>query len=70
MASVYGLGVDPKRNLILAANHIEGRGREGTVQVRARSGYNGASPASDPEYGAAGAAVSGPATVRMVSGRS
>jgi DNA-binding beta-propeller fold protein YncE len=30
MASVYGLGVDPKRNLILAANHVEGRGREGT----------------------------------------
>ena len=49
---------------------LEVRTRKDNHVVRARSGYNGASPASDPEYGAAGAAVSGPATVRMESGRS
>ena len=49
---------------------LEVRTRKDNHVVRARSGYNGASPASDSEHGAAGAAVSGPATVRMGSGRS
>ena len=49
---------------------LEVRTRKDSHVVRARSGYSGASPASDSEHGAAGAAVSGPATVRMGSGRS
>ena len=49
---------------------LEIRTRKDNHVVRARSGYNGASPSSDPENGAAGAADSGPATVRMGSGRS
>jgi VWFA-related protein len=48
---------------------LEIRMRKDSHVVRARSGYNGANPSSDPEYGAAGAADSGPA-VRMGSGRS
>jgi len=49
---------------------LEIRTRKDNHVVRARSGYNGASPASELDHGAAGAAVSGPATVRMGSGRS
>ena len=45
---------------------LEIRTRKDSHVVRARSGYSGASPSSDSENGAAGAAVSGPATVRMV----
>jgi VWFA-related protein len=48
---------------------LEIRMRKDSHVVRARSGYTGANPSSDPEYGAAGAADSGPA-VRMGSGRS
>jgi Ca-activated chloride channel family protein len=49
---------------------LEVRTRKDGHVVRARSGYNGATPASNSENEAAGAAVSGPATVRMGSGRS
>jgi len=41
------------------------RTRKDTHVVRARSGYGGAEPSSNSEQEAAGAAVSGPATVRI-----
>jgi len=45
---------------------LEVRTRKDNHVVRARSGYHGATPSSELEHGAAGAADSGPATVRMV----
>jgi len=44
---------------------LEIRTRKDSHVVRARSGYSGATPSSESENEAAGAAVSGPATVRM-----
>ena len=45
---------------------LQVRTRKDDHVVRARSGYHGATPSSGLEHGAAGAADSGPATVRIV----